>query len=257
MAKVFLQVFVSTGRKNAMFTLRTMRIHDTGNFSYSNEAYIKNLSTDAEKAEELAIEYAKALNDRIGSEDYVVEYVGMETDEIIKRRGKLSAKDTVAIEAIENGIVPYGKYKGQAIADLTDGYLLWLTDTLSKMDKDSAKPAFFALCSVASGIAHERGLIAEREQKRFDRFHRDSMSNHFGVIGGRYEMNVVVEFKKKDEYSNYFKYQMRIGNDILFHNGNADLPLGECRLKFTVKFHNETQKGIKKTYINRPTLIQE
>lgn len=250
MARAYMEVFVSTGRKNAMFTLRTARIHSGDGFFFTREAYIKNLSTDAEKAEELAMEYTKEMAARIGGPDFEVYYVGMETEEIFKRRGKLSVMDTKAIEDLENGFVPFGKHKGTKLVDLPDTYILWLTDSLKS--QEDMKPGFFAFCTVASGIANERGLMAIREQKRAERDEQEAKSNHFGIEGKRYTEEVEIVYANYDNESGYFNYYIRLGDDILFHNGRTELPKGKVKLTFTVKFHNLTRKGVKKTYINRP-----
>jgi len=249
--KMIVSVFVSTGDLQAMFTLRTWRTVN----GYSIESYIKNLSTDFDKAQRLAREYAENLQSRIGGDTCSVVYVGEDIDEVFKRRGKLSVRDTQNIESIEAGIVPFGKHRGLKIEDLPDSYILWLTDQMSK-EQDVV---FSALCSVASGIADAKGLLAKREILREERRQGDLKSVHFGVVGTRYEEDVEVLYKNRMEDQGFFmgfKYTIKIGDMILIHKGRTDLPEGKCRLKFTVKFHYETgEDKVKKTYINRPVLI--
>lgn len=250
--KMFLHVFVSTGELQAMFTLRTIRTVN----GFSIESYVKNLSTDFEKAERLAIAYADDLRSRIAGPTCQVIFSGTEIDEVFKRRGKLSVRETQYIEAIEDGFIPFGKHNGKKIEELPDSYLLWLTDQLNK---DDLSPVFFTLASIASGIADSRGLLAKREAAREEQRLEDLKSEWFGEIGNRYEEDVEVVFKKKvDDYEgpSYFKYTIKIGDKILTHKGGTDLPLGKCRIKFTVKFQFESgDDKIKKTYINRPVLI--
>ncbi|QIW87660.1 hypothetical protein Ab1vBOLIVR5_gp12 [Agrobacterium phage OLIVR5] len=260
MTKAYMEIFVSTGAKNAMFTLRTSRVHSGPGFFFTREAYIKNLSTDLEKAEELAMEYTKNLAERIATPDFEVYYIGPETDELFKRRGKLSVADTQAVESIEAGIVPFGKHKDKKIADLPDTYLCWLTDQL-KNPPDQLKPGFFTLCTVASGIANERGLLAARQAKRDERHEQDLKSTHFGEIGKRYTEEVEVLYKNEDKFDDgsfcQWKYTIKIGDDILTHNGKVDLEVGKAKLTFTVKFHCDTKTGVKRTYINRIKLAKE
>lgn len=250
--KMYIHVFLSTGDLQAMFTLRTARIVN----GFYLESYVKNLSTDFDKAEALAKAYAEGLQSRIGGPTCSVAFVGAEIDEIFKRRGKLSVRDTQAIEEIEAGRVPFGKHRGTKIEELPDGYILWLTDQLQK---DDLGPVFFTLASVASGIAESRDLLAKREIRREERRQEEAKSTHFGEIGKRYEEDVEVLYKnekKEDGYFLFFKYTIKIGDKILTHNGKTDLPVGKCRIKFTVKFHYETDGAkVKKTYINRPVLI--
>lgn len=249
--KMLMSVFISTGELNAMFTLRVSRTYN----GFYMERYIKNLSTDFNKAERLALEYTESLRERVGSETCEVVFVGADVDELYKRRGKLSVRETQMMEQVEAGEVPFGKHRGSKIVDLPDTYVLWLTDKLADPE---LSPVFYALATVASGIAFERNLLEKREQKREERRQRDSLSTHFGEIGSRYEEDVFVEFKKEvrfEDYFDHFKYQLRIGDQILTHKGKIDLPQGSTiRMKFTVKFHYGDD--VKKTYVNRPKIVE-
>jgi len=251
--KMHISVFISTGDLQAMFTLRTWRTVN----GYSIESYIKNLSTDFDKAERLAQEYADNLQSRIGGDTCSVVFSGCDVDEVFKRRGKLSVRDTQNIESIEEGIIPFGKNKGMKIEELPDSYILWLTDQLAK----ELDPVFSTLCSIASGIAQSRDLLAKREVRREERRQEDLKSAHFGEIGKRYEEDVEVLYRNRMEEQGFFmgfKYTIKLSDQILTHKGKTDLPEGKCRIKFTVKFHYETgEDKVKKTYINRPVLIGE
>nr|CAI3971151.1 hypothetical protein ORM20_00102 [Ochrobactrum phage ORM_20] len=249
-AKNVFEIFISTGEKNGFFTLRTSRSSHSENFSFYREAYIKNLSTDFEKAYKLAFEYYERMKERLETPDFEVIFTGAEYDHIIQRRGKLSVRDTLAIDSIEAGIVPFGKHKGLKIEDLPDTYLLWLTDKIKEMEEKDDKGVFFAFASIASGIAMEKGLLEKRDAERAERLERDLLSNHFGEIGKRYEEEVEVEFATHQEFGDS-KYQFRLGDDILFHNGSIRLRKGKVKIRFTVKFHCDTKTGVRKTYINR------
>lgn len=249
MSAMITKVYISTGAKNAMFTLRVARELEG---RWYVDGFVKILSKFAMKAEELAKQYTEELAERI---NMPVIFDGFATEGLAERRGKLSAMDTKAIMEIERGNVPFGKNKGMKISELSDNYLLWLTDELKKPD---LKPAFFSFALAGSGIAHERGLIAMRDAARLKRQEEDMKSEHYGVIGNRYTLDLLVEYANRDEETGYTRYQFRDSfGSILFHNGQVDFPKGETvKIKFTVKFHNVTKTGIKKTYINRPTLVK-
>lgn len=249
--KMIHQVFISTGALNAMFTLRVARMIN----GLYIERYVKNLSTDFDKADRLAREYADTLNERIGGKNCVVFYNGADVDWLFERRGKLSVRDTIAIEEIENGIVPFGKHKGQKINDLPDSYVLWLTDRLKD---ENLSPVFYALAISASNIAIERDLISKRDQARQEKYEKDVKSTFFGEPKTRYEHEVFVESKFENRYDDgefsHYSYVLKIDDHILTYKGNIDLPLGEkVLLKFTVKHHYGDD--IQRTYINRPKVV--
>lgn len=83
--------FISSGRKNAMYTLRVERRGG----GYTSDNYICNLSTDPEKAEAKAREYFDRVSARLTETDtFKMVFQGFADFDLFERRGKLSVFDT-------------------------------------------------------------------------------------------------------------------------------------------------------------------
>lgn len=89
--------YISSGAKNAMYTLR---VHRSGSanpniWCMDIDFYICNLSTDQDKAEAKALEYFNKMNAHIEqTENFKLCYAGYADFDLNEREGKLSAKDT-------------------------------------------------------------------------------------------------------------------------------------------------------------------
>lgn len=246
--KTFFNFYISSGGGNAMFTLRCHRFTD-GN-PFDSDRYIKNLSTNLEEAERKAMLRVEEFKSRVEDEHCKVNYLGPEVDEIIKRRGRLSAHKTVQLETIESGIIPFGKNRGQKINELPDGYILWLSDQSKKPDTDAIMQT---LSSVAIGVAMDRNLFEIRDKKRAEWKEQDLKSNHIGIQFQRlnFEGKIVVSSFHNDEYSNpWYFTKILIGDDILVHTGKKIGEVGdELKFRARIKRHDE-RDGIKTTKIS-------
>jgi uncharacterized protein (DUF3820 family) len=243
--------YISTGAKNAMYTLR---VNVVGKFFIDN--YICNLAATEEKAVEKATDYVERLKSRV-SHDATLEILfnDMPEFEADKRRGKLSIYDTRNIEEIENGVFPFGKHKGVKIVDAPDSYVLYFADQ-ALSESNMVSNALIAACQ---GVALEKGLIAKREAIRAERFAVDSLSSFIGTIGERREFKgEIFAFIKKEEtdyQAGYTITKVRIGNDIVSFFNNEMGKVGETiAFKATVKQHND-YKGVKTTVVNRPKAL--
>lgn len=257
--------YISTGALNAMHTLRMTRDvfggPSLGNFRPDH--YIRNLAVDVEEAQRKAQEYFDAWKDRVGGEREDFKLV-LDLDpeyEIGKRRGKLSARDTMALNDIEAGISPFGKHKGIPLIDLPDSYVLFFADQVRDDEANVVMAAFKAACL---GVALEKGLIAKRDAARAARAEADALSQHVGTVGERREFTgeiVTSIFKRWFEYGpadhGYWIVKVRVGNDLISYMGSA--ALGErgdtVTFRATIKGHSE-YKGVKETKVNRPTNIK-
>ncbi|AGR48013.1 hypothetical protein PHIM7_293 [Sinorhizobium phage phiM7] len=254
--KMTVLVYCITGAKNAMYTIRTQRIIP-GVMIACNDHYVCNVAATEEKAEEKALAYCARMQERMG-DGVVVEYIGFDGGDIIKRRGKLSAYDTQAIEDIEAGEFPFGKHKGEKIVDAPDGYITWLAD---QMNNPALKPVMAALAAVAYGVAIERGLFAKREARKLELQEMEAKSNFVGTIGERreFEGELISVFGIKNDPSDmgvaYYVNKIKMGDDIIVYAGNK---LGErgdtLKIKATIKAHKE-YKGAKTTKVNRPKVL--
>jgi uncharacterized protein (DUF3820 family) len=252
--KMTVLVYCQTGKKNAMYTIRTQRIVPGIGIAV-NDHYVCNVAATEEKAEAKALAYCERMQERMG-DSVIVSYVGLD-DGIIKRRGKMSAFDTQSIEAIEAGEMPFGKHKGEKIADVPDGYIIWLAD---QMKDATLKPVMAALASVAYNVAIERGLFAAREARKVELQEMEAKSNFVGTIGERrvFEGELVSVWGKKFDDSNdiaYYVNKIKMGDDLIVYAGNKLGERGEMlKIKATIKAHSE-YNGAKTTKVNRPKAL--
>lgn len=257
MAIVTQTFYISTGAKNAMHTLRIRRTCTGVNPAFLPDFYVRNLAVDVETAQAKAQEYFDAWIERVGCNrpDFIVRLDLEPEYDITKRRGKLSAKDTRALEAIESGFFPFGKHRGEAIANAPDSYVLFFAD---KVNNEESNVVFAALAAACMGVAFEKGLIAKREAARKERAIIDAKSVFVGEIGERREFSgiVISSFVKRNDYdgSEFWINKIRCGDDIITYIGNK---MGErdqsINFKATIKAHSE-YNGVKSTLVNRPKM---
>ncbi len=246
--------YISSGAKNAMFTLRCFR---TGGVStmFDPDFYLCNLAVDEDRAIEKATAHVEALRERIGeTASFKIMFDPYPTRELNRRRGKLSVRDTRAVTLIEDGFFPFGKHVGTKIVDAPDSYLLYFADK-SKEEQEYVMAVLSAACA---GVALDKGLIAKRDAARAERAIVDALSNHIGTVGERreFEGEVVVCFEKANVGfpGSYFINKIRCGDDIVAYVGSKALgTVGEViKFKATIKSHDVYQ-GIKSTKVSRPS----
>lgn len=251
--------YISTGRKNAMFTLRCRRDSELVNPAFMPDFYVMTLAADAERAIAKARPYVEDMTARMGGdrEDFRIVFDPEPERDNTKRRGKLSVWATQAIEAVEAGEFPFGKHRGSRIEDAPASYVLFFADKLTtQAAADDA--VTYALAAACMGVAAERGYLAKREVERAERAERDALSNFIGAVGERREFTgeVFSAFEKRCEYGgpSLFITKFHVGDDIVSYVGGK--PLGEkgesITIRATIKRHEE-YKGVKATQISRPT----
>jgi len=248
--------YISSGAKNAMFTLRCFRTGAVATM-FDPDFYLCNLAIDEDRAIEKATAHVEALRERIGeNEGFKIMFDPYPSRELNKRRGKLSVRDTHSLNMIEDGVFPFGKHAGTKFVDAPDSYILYFADK-SKEDQDFIMGALGAACM---GVALEKGLIAKRDAVRAERAVVDALSKHIGTVGERreFEGEVVVCFEKHNpQYmggGSYFINKIRCGDDIVSYIGSKGLgKVGEViKFKATIKKHDVYQ-GINTTLVNRPS----
>lgn len=257
MTKVTATYFISSGRKNAMYTLRVERRGG----EYTSDNYICNLSTDPDKAEEKAREYYDRMVDRLNKSDTLeMVFQGFADFDLFERRGKLSVYDTEKLEMVEQGIMPFGKHKGKVIADLPMYTILWWADQVAGENNGDV---FQAVCSYCMGVALDKGYIAKREEIRKERDEINAKSNFIGEPKQRLEMKGVVEqvislgFTQVSYYTEVEKFltKIRVGDDVVVYFGNNIAEKGdEITFKATVKEHSE-YNGVKQTTVQRVKVL--
>ena len=176
--------FISSGRLNAMYTLRVHTIIPAPGVP-DQEHYICNLSTDPVKAERKAREWWE----RAGSPGVFAGFADWE----LNRRGEGGSKGW-QIDAAENGVFPFGKYRGQEIAEIfetdPDYIVYWgrLNDASTKaaeIVRDKCRETAKAI------IEREDAERAERERQRIE---AQKSQTYFGEVGDRFERKVHVDF---------------------------------------------------------------
>lgn len=254
--------FISSGRKNAMYTLRVERRGG----GYTSDNYICNLSTDPEKAEAKAREYFDRVSARLTETDtFKMIFQGFADFDLFERRGKLSVFDTEKLELLEQGIMPIGKRKGEVIAEMPMFTVLWWADQSKEDNKNS--PVFDAVCAYCMGVALEKDYIAKREEIREqweqERQERISKANHIGGIKQRLEMTGTVEkvislgYTQVSYYTSVERFMTKInvdGNVVVYFGNNIANEGDEITFKATVKEHGE-YKDVKQTIVQRVKVL--
>lgn len=262
---IVITFYITTGAKNAMYTLRQMRLDDTAS-QVSNQSlailvnnHICTLSADESKAIEKARNYVDAYRERVGESEHLKIVLHDDIDiENIKRRGKLSVKDTKQIISIENGIFPFGKHVGKQIEETPDSYILYWADQVKEELTTEVSKVLAGYCL---GIALSKGLIKKREEKQKIQLEKDLKSEFIGKVGERIEFSgILVSCNEIQEYvygegylgTGRFKNKILCGNDIVFYTGKKMGEVNEeINFKGTIKAHYDG-RGIKMTIINRP-----
>lgn len=250
--------YISSGRKNAMFTLRHSREANGERYAERFDSYICNLATDEERAAAKATDYFERIRDRFEGNH---SSCTLHTDPdcvLFERSGRLSVQDTERMAMIELGKFPFGKHYGTLIADAPDSYLLYFADMQGKENTSAVTEALAMACM---GVALERDLIARRDALREERARLDAMSRHVGTVGERIQLTgeVVTCFSKKDDYTGehmYWVVKLRVdGNLFVYRGSNCLGQRGDIlSLSAGIKRHEE-YKDVKTTAIQRPTKV--
>lgn len=161
MGDIHTTVYIDSGRKNAMYTLRQSR----SGGQHHVDHYLRNLSTDPKKAEAKA----KAWFDRVyGDRDQANYHFQGFADFELNEWGAPSAYERGAIRLIEEEKrIPFGKHEGELIVDQDDGYILWW----AKQEPEGAVAQ--KLVEAFKQLAEDKGLYEKerlaQEQREADR----------------------------------------------------------------------------------------
>lgn len=255
--KITQTYYIGTGRKNAMYTLRFRRDYEgqpAHMFDFMPDHYVCNLAATEELAIEKGREYADTFRDRVGeTDDFRIIFDDMPDREAYKRRGKLSVADTLKVELIESGVIPFGVHARKRFIDAPDSYILYWVD---KSREEITSRVIGAIIAVCQGIAADKGLIARRQAARDARHAVDVLSNYIGEVGQRRDFMGVLEFVSAPQMGSRGEWhtnRVRCGNDLVVYFG---APLGNqgetITFRATIKKHEE-HNGVKSTQVNRPS----
>lgn len=251
--------FISSGRKNAMYTLRVSRSGGVG--MYATDNYICNLSTDPEKAEEKAREYYDRWVSRHGETEYFKPvFAGFADFDLFVRRGKMSVVDTERLELVEQGIMPFGKNINKKFVELPMNTVLWWADQSKEENITEKGEVYQAVCAACMGVALEKDYIAKREEIRQERAERNTRSEYIGEIKKRMDFEGKIEAvvscgMQQVSYNGWiekFMNKIMVGDNVVVYFGKQLGEPGELiNIRATVKAHEE-YNGIKQTIVNRP-----
>lgn len=257
--------YITTGRKNGFYTLRTQNLFPAAAMSAFEvpDNHVCTLAANEDAAIQKAKAYVEAFRARVPeTEHFKIQFDPELQREVYQRRGNLSVNDTIQLEEVERGVMPFGKNKGKIIADLPATSILWYADQSNK----SQRPVMSAICDLCAGIAAEKGYLNQREEERTRQMEQYALSCHVGELKSRLTFNgVLISIFQAGDYFNgsdyvppYFIQTFQCGNDLIVYKGAKQLcEKGETiTFKGTVKAH-DVWKGAKTTVVNRPSLLKE
>jgi uncharacterized protein (DUF3820 family) len=187
--KVITEVYISSGRKNALYTLRIQR---SGGALYVDN-YIRSLGRDPVECEAKAKDYFDRMFG--GREDcFFAGFAGFE----LNGWGAPAPWEREQLDLIEQDIMPFGKHQGKSITDMDDGYVMWWAE--QPVTEGTKRPAA-ALIDRMKGIALERDLYAKRDAKEAERLAEIAKrpNGHVGTVGERQEFTGTVRFVTSGE----------------------------------------------------------
>ena len=244
------ELYISSGLKNGFYTLRVRS--RSGHYCADN--YLRNLSTDPDKAERLAREYY----DRVyGKNCQDVVLLGYADFDLTKWGTALQPWERQQIMEVDAGYWPFGKYKGTKISDAPDGYLMYFAK-----QPTAESVVMTSLVERCRSIADERGLSAKYEERQREiaaqKLVDAEMSQHVGKVGERRGWQLTVRGKTRYEghygWTHIYIMADDAGNVVVgkFSKALPEVESGDrVVLKATVKEHGE-RDGVKQTIINRP-----
>lgn len=261
MTKIIHQYYLSTGKKNAMFTLRCLRTTEGAHAAVVDimpDFYVCNLAADIALAQEKAAQYIERIQHHFT--DSTLHHVALTlTPECIaeKRRGKLSIHDTRLLHKIEQGTFPFGKYAGTPIVEAPADYLLFFADKCRQPDNNVV---MHALAQTCLGVALDKGYIADRSARREKQHEQDRLSQYIGTVGERLVFQGQVYLShcvgKHDEPGSYYITKIRCGNNIVVYKGAKPLgTLSEAICFNGTVYKHDCYQNIMSTVIKRPVLL--
>lgn len=251
--------YVSTGKKNAMYTLRCFRSAAGSAPSVINpDFYVCNLAATEEKATEKAQEYVNQIKERIGESEHFSVQFSSEPERVAGvRYGKLSIHDSRLLDTIELGFFPFGRFANTAIADAPADYLMYFAKKSADPTNNAVTQALSMACL---GVALEKGYVAARDAKREAARQLDLPSRHVGVIGERLDFSGQIAASycvgREDEPGSYWITKIRSEQNVFVYKGGRSLGKeGDLiSLRATIYKH-DTYQEVQSTVIKRPSVL--
>ena len=181
------EVYIGTGELTGFYTLRKV-IYSTdpnGGWLFSDN-YVKNLSTDPKKADELAAQYAARTGCLLtGYADFDLR--AHKNNELLNNRVIAFIK--------EHQIINFGKYRGRTFSEIVESdpqYMQWLK---SEEVNIRIKQPTFKLTMVAVQQLCEEGVLSIPEKVAKPVVEKNT-SEFVGTVGEKIEIELKIVFRK-------------------------------------------------------------
>lgn len=253
--------YIGLGALDIFYTFRKEIIDKYG--LMVNDTHICNLSTNLEEAQRKAEQYVQQIKDRLGDAVDIAFEKEVEHTNWVKPKYKVSAFVLMRLEAIENGVVPFGKHEGTKIVDLPDDYILWMADKNPTIGDDNDSLPFKMLSDMCLGMCLERGLFEQRKQD-------NDKLKHYGEVGQRKVMTGIVKsaYQRRTgdyggmghrDYGIQYSYTLEIEGCNVRYQGSVDLGIAgdTVTMKATIAEHKvDSETKRKTTIIKRPSAVE-
>lgn len=252
-------VYISTGEKTAMYTLRVMcedKLVIGGETSFTfNSYYCKNLSNNKELAEEKAEAYAEAMGIPFkGDANFELNEIKRQRDALAKEKRealerayqeKIEKEAAERAERVVEGIILVGKYEGQTaemVWKQDKGYIWWLASM--------------------TGCQGKLGISADIAAK-FIADNKIEQPGYVGIIGE--ELETTLTLRRCSWTSGQYPTLMWLcedeeGREVVFFSvakAFKELDIGETfKVKGLVKDQRDGWNGNKQTILNKPKKVK-
>ena len=240
-------LYVSSGRKNGLYTLR----HQWCAGGYMQDYHIMTLAKDRDVATKKAWDYF---------EEHCKPEEGWEFDDdhtfdLYEWGHGKPVWVMKALQMIEHNAMPFGAHHGELIEDQQDDYVLWW----AKKDATNDNIVIQTLVKKFQEIATKRDLFKKLEEENAAREAQKKISQYVGETGKRQNFNLKMVFYRP--FDGFYGPAVVVGfvdekENKIVYIGSADfsdLEIGDS-VSFEAKVtkHNEYM-GEKQTVVNRPT----
>jgi hypothetical protein len=262
------EVYIGTGELTGFYTLRKVVYStDPNNGWMFSDNYIKNLSTDPKKADELAAQYAARTGCLLtGYADFDLR--AHTNNELLNNRVIAFIK--------EHQIINFGKYRGRTFSEIIESdpqYMQWLKS--EEVNIRIKQPAF-KLTTVAIQQLCEEGVLSIPEKVAKPAVEKKT-SEFVGTVGEKIEIELKIVFRKYvssqfggstmlimvDENGNVVKtftnaswLDEEVKDDTGSYFRQNVIKGDKIKLVGTVSKHDDSYNNEKSTILKRPKLIE-
>jgi hypothetical protein len=183
--------YISTGDLNGFYTLKvyTLTIFDDGS-AETKDHYIKNLSIDPKKADQMLKEYAQIHGCDIGAG----------ADFKLDEHNKWSFFSSVTIDSIKKDrVFRFGKYSGQSFDAIIKNdlrYMQWLAFDEDFPDLTKRQSIFRLTIAAIQQLVEEGSIsIPEKVEVIEEPVVEKKTSEFVGTVGGKIELDLEVVYR--------------------------------------------------------------